>query len=154
MASRRNGLLSQLPDLQDMPAWLREMYLDTFAKAFEKKSFRGGLNYYCILIAIGRASRRWPGRGSCSSITIGRAEWKQISVAPRPINRAGHRWSGRESIWPARFVLTQPSTHRIVYVDQRCARRSSILKPAMIASIGSDELAEARAATPGIAEEI
>jgi hypothetical protein len=42
------------------------------------------------------------------------------------------------------------TTRRIVYVDQRCARWSSILKPAMIASIDLDQLAEARAAAPGL----
>jgi hypothetical protein len=42
------------------------------------------------------------------------------------------------------------TTRRIVYVDQRCASRSSILKPTMIASVNLDQLAEARAAAPGL----
>ncbi|MFB8344803.1 alpha/beta fold hydrolase [Brucella cytisi] len=44
MVSRRDGLLSGLPDT--LPGWLTNADLDNFARAFTTSGFRGGLNYY------------------------------------------------------------------------------------------------------------
>jgi pimeloyl-ACP methyl ester carboxylesterase len=46
MVSRRDGLLSPLPEPRKMPAWLTEADLDVYVTAFMNSGFRGGLNYY------------------------------------------------------------------------------------------------------------
>lgn len=46
MVSRRNGLLAPLPSPAQLPTWLTERDVDTFATAFAESGFRGGLNYY------------------------------------------------------------------------------------------------------------
>lgn len=62
MVSRRNGLLSPLPDT--MPDWLTIADLDIFARAFLKSGFRGGLNYYRNL------DRNWRLQASLAGTTI------------------------------------------------------------------------------------
>ena len=46
MVSRRNGLLTPLPNPAQLPTWLTEKDLDSFATAFAHSGFHGGLNYY------------------------------------------------------------------------------------------------------------
>ncbi|KRE17568.1 epoxide hydrolase [Bosea sp. Root483D1] len=46
MVSRRDGLLSALPDPGQMPDWLTAADLDAYTGAFTTSGFRGGLNYY------------------------------------------------------------------------------------------------------------
>ncbi len=46
MVSRAAGLLADLPEAENRPAWLPQADLDMFAEAFTAAGFRGGLNYY------------------------------------------------------------------------------------------------------------
>ncbi|MES2026651.1 MAG: alpha/beta hydrolase [Pseudomonadota bacterium] len=46
MVSRKEGLLSALPIPDQLPSWLTQDDLTTFAESFELSGFRGGLNYY------------------------------------------------------------------------------------------------------------
>ncbi|MGO4737056.1 alpha/beta fold hydrolase [Bosea sp. 2KB_26] len=64
MVSRRDGLLSALPDPGRMPDWLTAADLDSFAKAFVNSGFRGGLNYYRNL------DRNWQLQASLAGVTI------------------------------------------------------------------------------------
>ena len=46
MVSRRDGLLSPLPDPHEMPGWFTAADLTAYMKAFTASGWRGGLNYY------------------------------------------------------------------------------------------------------------
>lgn len=46
MVARQQGLLAPLPEPARLPDWLGESDLATFARAFGKSGFHGGLNYY------------------------------------------------------------------------------------------------------------
>lgn len=64
MVSRRDGLLSALPDPPAMPDWLTVADLDAYTKAFTCSGFRGGLNYYRNL------DRNWQLQASLTGVTI------------------------------------------------------------------------------------
>ncbi|MGO4832364.1 alpha/beta fold hydrolase, partial [Rhizobiaceae sp. 2RAB30] len=64
MVSRRDGLLSTLPDPVEMPGWLATADLDTYTKAFTRSGFRGGLNYYRNL------DRNWQLQASLAGVKV------------------------------------------------------------------------------------
>jgi pimeloyl-ACP methyl ester carboxylesterase len=64
MVSRRDGLLAPLPSPAQLPIWLTETDLDTFATAFAESGFRGGLNYYRNL------DRNWKLQSSLNGKTV------------------------------------------------------------------------------------
>ncbi|TKB64861.1 MAG: alpha/beta hydrolase [Nitrospira sp.] len=64
MVSRRDGLLAPLPSPAQLPIWLTETDLDTFATAFVESGFRGGLNYYRNL------DRNWRLQASLNGKTV------------------------------------------------------------------------------------
>jgi len=61
MVSRPLGLLGGLPDPAELPAWLTEDDLRTYAAAFAESGFRGPLSYYRNLDANWRLQRSLAG---------------------------------------------------------------------------------------------
>lgn len=64
MISRRHGLLTLLPDPEQLPAWLTPADLNVYTSAFTRSGFRGGLNYYRNL------DRNWQLQASLTGVTI------------------------------------------------------------------------------------
>lgn len=64
MISRRGGLLSALPDPEQLPDWLTAADLDAYVEAFAQSGFRGGLNYYRNL------DRNWQLQAAFSGATV------------------------------------------------------------------------------------
>jgi pimeloyl-ACP methyl ester carboxylesterase len=64
MVSRRQGLLSALPDPPKGLDWLTQADLDAYALAFTRSGFKGGLNYYRNL------DRNWRLQASLAGVKI------------------------------------------------------------------------------------